>query len=541
MRLGKKITMIILVIVLSMSTQLECRTQTVAQATIVKLNKKTITLSVGKTQKLKVVGTKNNVKWKSEDTGVAKINKVGIITAVASGKTIIKAKVGKKVFKCKVNVKKQFNESQIKKNVSVNIKDTGRGIVAIFKNNNKVTINIAAKLEYYSNGKIVGAFRDSKYSFEKGKESALFFYAPTDEYHNNIKYDDYKFSFSVKDAFSNYGNVKKERFGALICTDIHGDYSRMENMIYYLNNFDGIDIGACLGDIVLSNYAEDATWYTSLVNKSKKPFITVLGNHDLGNSSDISISGTNNMAFNKFIKPTLKKIGNKLIDKPYYFTDYNKYGIRVITLNCFDNPDDISNNKYLYSRGRYYFSQEQLEWLINTLNSVPNGYHVMIFMHGFGDVPNVENDNFFNSDLGHKLGWYDGNDAKLLYGIVDAWQNASTFSGTYMRSTPNVSICADFTNREKGTFIGYFTGHEHSDIIGTVQGYERQKVFVFCTASSIRAFNNTNDLVRVIGEKSENALTAVFIDKNKRKVILYRIGADLTYSGKQRIFDTVTY
>lgn len=84
-------------------------TQEIAQAASIKLNKKAISLDVGKTQKLKVTGTKAKVKWSSTNARVAKVRKSGIVTAVSSGTATIKAKVGKKVMYCKVTVKEKIN------------------------------------------------------------------------------------------------------------------------------------------------------------------------------------------------------------------------------------------------------------------------------------------------------------------------------------------------------------------------------------------------------------------------------------------------
>ncbi|WP_026499478.1 Ig-like domain-containing protein [Butyrivibrio sp. WCD2001] len=82
-----------------------------------KLNKKQIEIKVGKTYKLKVKGTSNKVKWSSIDKKTAKVSKKGVVTAKKVGKTIVKAKVGKKTLKCEVNVicnKHQFEEKIIR-------------------------------------------------------------------------------------------------------------------------------------------------------------------------------------------------------------------------------------------------------------------------------------------------------------------------------------------------------------------------------------------------------------------------------------------
>lgn len=73
----------------------------------IRINKKKITLYVGKTYKLKVKGTKKKVKWKSSKKKIAKVSKKGVVKALKKGKTTITAKVAKKKLTCKVTVKKK--------------------------------------------------------------------------------------------------------------------------------------------------------------------------------------------------------------------------------------------------------------------------------------------------------------------------------------------------------------------------------------------------------------------------------------------------
>ena len=75
-----------------------------ANAARVKLNKKSLSLTVGKTYKLKVKGTKKKVKWNSSNKKVVTVSKKGKVTAKKAGKATITAKIGKKKYKCKVTV-----------------------------------------------------------------------------------------------------------------------------------------------------------------------------------------------------------------------------------------------------------------------------------------------------------------------------------------------------------------------------------------------------------------------------------------------------
>lgn len=74
-------------------------------AASVKISKKKLTLTVGKSHTLKIKGTKNKVKWKSSAKKVATVSKKGKVKAIKAGKATITAKVKSKTFRCKVTVK----------------------------------------------------------------------------------------------------------------------------------------------------------------------------------------------------------------------------------------------------------------------------------------------------------------------------------------------------------------------------------------------------------------------------------------------------
>ena len=189
-------------------------TQEIAQAASIKLNKKAITLDVGKTQKLKVTGTKSKVKWSSTNARVAKVNKSGAVTAVSSGSATIKAKVGKKTLSCKVTVKNKFSANEATKNIAVALQDTGKGVVAILKNNNSTMVDVDAKLVYFSNGRMIDTSSDFTRAFESGKECALFFIAPMNGDYEYVPYDDYKITLSVSKASYEKSKVSGVDVGA---------------------------------------------------------------------------------------------------------------------------------------------------------------------------------------------------------------------------------------------------------------------------------------------------------------------------------------
>ncbi len=53
---------------------------------------------------LSLKNTKKKPKWKSNNKRIAKVNKKGVVTAVAKGETFVVAKIGKKKYRCKIQI-----------------------------------------------------------------------------------------------------------------------------------------------------------------------------------------------------------------------------------------------------------------------------------------------------------------------------------------------------------------------------------------------------------------------------------------------------
>ena len=239
-----------------------------------------------------------------------------------------------------------------------------------------------------------------------------------------------------------YNNGKKD-FLMCIITDSHSEEQAVQNAVALTNKIDAIDAIIHCGDITATRF--DKTQILNFYNDYKhceKPWLVVIGNHDVGNTMYLQYSATHEEIFQYYIKPMIDggilNNGEYQEGKPYYFHDFTDRKIRVIVPYEYDNPLDVADNEYwdsidydgslpqlvpgkTYSVGDkvnsggykdnsfickkevvtinnqydnkytipYYKSgrtarvirKEQAEWLVNTLKSTPDEYGVIIATH----------------------------------------------------------------------------------------------------------------------------------------------------------------
>ncbi len=342
----------------------------------------------------------------------------------------------------------------------------------------------------------------------------------------------------------NSGGVQnaKQTWGMLITTDVHAREQVMQNAIDYFNKYPFLHVGMCLGDMAASDYAQtDGTWYTGRVNQATKPWYTVLGNHDGGNSADGSISTTVGDQFTKWIAPTLETMGMPSLTVPYYAVHNSTYGVSAIFLDCYDVPDTKSGNDFVVSRATSAYSQDQIDWFIDELNNVPAGNHLLIFQHGYTGASTKETNEWSQVyNVINDISSY----GELIPDIVNAWVTGGTLSDTYTTNVTGLSsltVSADFTSRGTGVFAGFVVGHYHRDLIAHSTKYSYQKIIALCCTADGNWQGGENDTPRVENEKSQDCLTVLSVNKARMTVNLARVGANWTVSMKQRIGYAVSY
>jgi hypothetical protein len=341
----------------------------------------------------------------------------------------------------------------------------------------------------------------------------------------------------VANAGANYGfhsggqsNVQK-RFSMLVTTDPHGDAIALERAVDYLNEMPCFDCGACLGDLQANTFSDnDGTWYTNVIKEADVDFFTIIGNHDVGIGKSIASTGNQTQVYNKFIAPNLQYAGVTPDGVSYYYKDYSSYKIRVICLNCYDvDNNDTSGSEYVVPRYKEYYSQDQIDWLVNLLANTPSDYHVMVLVHNTPKASVKDTSvNFNNKTYSFSP---ESSQQGIVADIIDAWQRGTTLSQTYPCTDSNlddVTVSADFTSRGAGEFICFLTGHMHVDCIGHITSFPNLNVFTLASTNTGTYQNDWSDLPRADGTKAEDCITALSVDTTNKKIYINRIGSSVS-------------
>lgn len=346
-----------------------------------------------------------------------------------------------------------------------------------------------------------------------------------------------------------YGIKQPKRFAMLVMADLHRCPKQLQNAVEYLNEMDALDVGICLGDMQGSDYAEnDGSWYSTRVLGAEKPFYTVIGNHDGGNSGRREISATKDEVYGKFIRPNLAAIGIPDLDKTYYSINFDKYKLTLIVIDNYMLPEALDEDgNFRISRGVECLNQEEIDWLINTLAAVPEGYHVILASHTYqGTSKRVESP---FSQEGREL----DPPSKKAYGfievipdIINAWINGETLDKDYPPLDNKdlllpLKACADFSARGKGDFVAHLVGHMHYSYIGKSAVYPEQNIVAFPTAANDDWNNAGCDLPRERGTKAEDLLTVLSVDRDRRTIHLVRVGSNFTNNLTDRTYLSFFY
>ena len=224
-------------------------------------------------------------------------------------------------------------------------------------------------------------------------------------------------------------------------------------------------------------------------------------------------------------------------NKGYYYKDDAAHKLRVITLDQYEREGGSTAEFW-----EMHMNQSQVDFLINTLNSTPEGYSVVLAYHSpESKRDKIINDNktFYQADDGG------GSDIPtVISDIIDAFIGRETIDKSY--ATYGVTAKADFSGA-KATFVAHMTGHWHLDTVAYLPTAHTQLMLnISCMTASKgvlmgNALAENVDLIRSRDGYTEDCFNTYIIDTDKKEVRIIRIGADTLIAGGERKYMTASY
>jgi hypothetical protein len=250
---------------------------------------------------------------------------------------------------------------------------------------------------------------------------------------------------------------------------------------------------------------------------SSEELCTITGNHDLwfdGNTHTVSMEERYNALCRHNTKDFHKVFGE---DGNYYYLDNVPQKTRFIFLdgNWAEWTVDENNSPSYNSFAQGGYGQDQLQFLADSLK-VQSGWCVCIFTH----VPPID-------EYRPPTTAYDYfRDGDVLIGIINAYINKTTYSGSYtgkdynglVRDWAVVNISVDYTN-DNGELIAMFTGHRHLDEVFTDTLDCPIVTITTCSGQKLKDRH-----ARTYGTDTETALDIVTINKATRTIYCTRVG-----------------
>ena len=334
----------------------------------------------------------------------------------------------------------------------------------------------------------------------------------------------------------------ERRFTVVHVTDSHGDIDSLHAAFEYADQIRA-DFVAMTGDYVPFTPEHGFDMVHSLIRSAKSPIVYALGNHDVNAYSDQQV-------YEKGIAP-VREVLQASEEHPYYYRDFEYKGriIRVISLYPFCDR--------ARRRDRGYYTQEQLDWLCETMAAVPDGGRIFIIRHfsHHKPIPRDYNHSMFYdyadsmSEADVEL-WLNMNDDPVA-AIVDAYNRRESIFAQYTGdladdNTETVTVNYDFTDRPYSEFVAYFTGHVHVDAVGYTRGTRTfQPVLSSLCTVGVKGSEDYNCYTetwsaRDYGTDSQIALNVFTFDFEKKSIYIARVGNGI-FKDKEKTWMELPY
>lgn len=274
-------------------------------------------------------------------------------------------------------------------------------------------------------------------------------------------------------------------------TDVHQEVGRTKDFADVVTKF-GNDIVPFVlntGDTVRAVIGDGITWYNDIIESMNVPVLNTVGNHDAYSSIGV-LEPDKTVVYNEIIAPFVSEWG---VTQPenaaangycYYYKDIG--AVRLIVLDS------------------EYWDSAQKIWLESVLaDSTTNNKHVVIACH----AP-------FS--------------ANLCTMIDTAWNTGFLSRDSRIMSAEALAAVQNFKS-SGGVFVAWLQGHVHGDEVVTLDNGNQLAI---CNNS----FSNRGTKVYKTNNKTNynyNSYTMVAIDASNNLLKLYRIGANVSVTGKR--------
>ena len=269
------------------------------------------------------------------------------------------------------------------------------------------------------------------------------------------------------------GELRAFEAGESVEKRITNFIAHLEEAVRLANENDNIDFFVVLGD-VLNAYSirgKDSvldTFHRSLspLKACKKPVLLAFGNHDDNGfqtlNSDIpSLVPEWLISDSDWKKVVLSyPFGDKIVfDKnyeysKYFYLDLENKKTRLVMLDTMDMRKPFDENgtvtEIVNRLPRFWYTNEQLDWLCNQVFTAPDGWDYIIMSH-----MGIENDTSDNCKNGENL-----------RKVFKAFQSRGNIAFDYTdMNGESVSVSADFGGIKEGKITMYNFGHQHAELV----------------------------------------------------------------------------
>lgn len=291
-----------------------------------------------------------------------------------------------------------------------------------------------------------------------------------------------------------------------------------------------LDFAVSVGDNTDDNWGDNhfsikriedygMTWFTAL----ECPSAVLLGNHD-DNSSHAKSSGATGNDYlvpdSKFIQAYRQNVnlfGEKRNgNSNYFYYDIPNKKVRVVGINDYENPNTLDSDGNLkYPRiNTSVITGAQLKWLATDALNVSADTHVIVMLHCpiDGTLKDNPTEHCYNHDV--------------LKQLLEAFKNGT--SGTLTSSTTDFPVNVDYSFANKGTLIGVFAGHTHTEDYQVING-----INYVLNLNSVGCAGDARNRILYFDTKDEDSWSVIGIDTANKKVKLTKFGRgtdlDFTY------------